>query len=220
MLKYYIMKPMLIFDLDGTLWDSSENVAVSWNIVLNKPEWAALTRGMELTAADIRSVMGRTMADIADEFFSGIPEKTMLQMMHECETFEVEYIAEHGGNLFPEVRETLEELVRRGYKLAVVSNCQKGYINAFFKSMKMEELFIDCEEWGNTLRQKDENMLLVAQRNGFTKGNAFYVGDIQKDCDSTHKAGMPFIFASYGFGTCCGQEYTLREFCNLLEIFV
>ncbi len=219
MLQYHIMKPILIFDLDGTLWDSSENVAVSWNIILNKPEWKALTAGLQLDSADIRSVMGRTMAEIADEFFSGIPEKTMLQMMHECETFEVEYIAEHGGILFPKVRETLEELVSRGYKLAVVSNCQKGYINAFLKSMKMEDLFIDCEEWGNTLRQKDENMLLVAERNGFTEDNAFYVGDIQKDCNSTHKAGLPFVFASYGFGSCEGQEYTLHEFSDLLEIF-
>ena len=50
----------IIFDLDGTLWDSSENVAASWDETvrgLNNP----LLRNVRITGEDIRGVMGMTM---------------------------------------------------------------------------------------------------------------------------------------------------------------
>ena len=50
------MKKGIIFDIDGTLWDSSENVAKSWDDVVQK-EKCGLRR---ITAEDIQNVMGHT----------------------------------------------------------------------------------------------------------------------------------------------------------------
>ena len=47
---------MVIFDLDGTLWDSSENVAASWNVVIEQE----LGKPNALTGADILQYMGLT----------------------------------------------------------------------------------------------------------------------------------------------------------------
>ena len=66
------MKKGIIFDMDGTLWDSAAGVAESWNE-------AILAYGYErkpLTAGDIQSVMGKTMEDIADILF---PELNVMQ---------------------------------------------------------------------------------------------------------------------------------------------
>ena len=60
------MKKGIIFDMDGTLWDSAENVAKSWNLAIQKS-------GMlekELTTEDMKNVMGKTMDAIADILFS------------------------------------------------------------------------------------------------------------------------------------------------------
>lgn len=200
---------MIIFDLDGTLWDASAPVAESWNIrieqVTGKPGW--------LTSADIAGIMGLTMTQIADKLFSDIAGDERYELMHECEVFENEYISEHGGTLFPEVRETLQKLLDAGAKMAVVSNCQEGYIPAFIKSMKMQKYFVDYEEWGRTHLSKAENIRLVMERNGADK--AIYVGDIQKDANSAHEAGIPIIFASYGFGEIKDAEATVRSFDEL-----
>ena len=51
------MKQGIIFDMDGTLWDSAENVAKSWNEAIKKD--GSVKR--ELTTADIQGVMGKTM---------------------------------------------------------------------------------------------------------------------------------------------------------------
>ena len=200
---------MVIFDLDGTLWDSSVNVAASWNVVLEQE----LGTPNVLTAADILTNMGKTMKEIADINFDFLPPEERYALSHKCEVYENEYITEHGGNLFDGVEETLAKLKDMGVKMAVVSNCQEGYVKAFLDSMDMWKYFVDYEEWGRTFLSKAGNIKLVMERNGEEKG--IYVGDIQKDADSAHEAGIGCIFASYGFGEIFDAEGVIGSFDEL-----
>ena len=211
-------KPLLIFDLDGTLWDSGANVATSWNLVIQSPFWAEHLPGKSFTEKDIHSVMGRTMKDIADILFGELDKDMRPVLMKECEEAELDYISKHGGILYPLVRETLLELKQAGYTLAIVSNCQCGYIEAFLDSMDMRTLFADFEEWGRTRLLKEDNIKLVCERNSFSAGDALYIGDIQKDCDSAHAAGVGFVHAAYGFGTAEAPEFVINEFSQLKKI--
>ena len=200
---------MVIFDLDGTLWDSSVQVAESWNVVIEREVGKEHT----LSAADIMKYMGLTMTEIADRHFGFLPEKERYELSHKCEEFENSYITEHGGRLFEGVEETLAKLKDMGVKMAVVSNCQEGYIKAFLDSMDMWKYLVDYEEWGRTMLLKADNIKLVMERNGASKG--IYVGDIQKDSDAAHKAGIDCIYASYGFGEICDAVATLKSFDEL-----
>ncbi len=205
---------MLIFDLDGTLWDSAVQVADSWNIVLQKeaPQLGKITAGF------VHSVMGRTMEEIAEITLPDEPVRARASLFKKCEVFEVEYISEHGGFLFDGVRETLEKLKNEGHSLAIVSNCQAGYVAAFIKSMKMKGLFCDTEEWGNTMLSKADNIRLVMERNHVMK--AVYIGDTQKDLDAARGAKIPFIHAAYGFGTTDDPDMvinSIRELPALVE---
>ena len=115
--------------------------------------------------------------------------------------------------LFEGVEETLAKLKDMGVQMAVVSNCQEGYIKAFLDSMDMWKYFVDYEEWGRTMLLKADNIKLVMERNGASKG--IYVGDIQKDSDAAHKAGIDCIYASYGFGEINDAVATLKSFDEL-----
>ena len=200
---------MLLFDLDGTLWDSAQEVAESWNIAMHRayPELPVLT------AADVNSVMGRTMDDIAKTLLPDLDPVDRKNLFEECEEYEIEYVTEHGGTLFPDVEETLEILIGAGYRTAIVSNCQSGYIKAFFRSMNMQKYFCDMEEWGNTKLSKAENIRLVMKRNGFEK--AVYIGDTERDQEAAKGAGIPFIHAAYGFGSSFEPEGVINNFSEL-----
>ena len=200
---------MVIFDLDGTLWDASVPVADSWNVVIEKEVGKEYT----LSSEDIMKYMGLTMTEIADRHFGFLPEKERYELSHKCEVFENGYITEHGGTLFDGVEETLAKLKDMGVPMAVVSNCQEGYVKAFLDSMDMWKYFVDYEEWGRTFLLKADNIKLVMERNGAAKG--IYVGDIQKDSDAAHKAGIDCIYASYGFGEINDAVATLRSFDEL-----
>ncbi|MBQ3369641.1 MAG: HAD family hydrolase [Mogibacterium sp.] len=200
---------MVIFDLDGTLWNSAANVAASWNVVIEKEVGKEHT----LTADDIMRYMGLTMTEIADRHFGFLPEKERYELSRHCEVYENGYITEHGGDLFEGVEETLAKLKEKGVKMAVVSNCQEGYVKAFLDSMDMWKYFIDYEEWGRTMLLKADNIKLVMERNGADKG--IYVGDIQKDSDAAHAAGVPCIYAAYGFGEISDGIATINSFDEL-----
>ena len=200
---------MIIFDLDGTLWDSTVPVAESWNVIIEE-ETGESDR---LTPEDISNVMGMTMTQIADTLFSDIEGEARYEIAHKCEVYENEYIRRRGARLFPGVLETLELLLEKGAKMAVVSNCQKDYVAAFIESMHMEKYFVDYEEWGRTGLDKAGNIRLVMERNGEDK--AVYVGDIQRDSDSAHQAGIPCIYAAYGFGYISDAEGEIEYFEEL-----
>ena len=201
-------KTILIFDLDGTLWDSGAQVADSWNIILSEQAPALAN----LTADDIHSVMGLTMREIADRLFTPAGDDMKYALMDECSAFEVEYITKHGGVMYDGVHDTLKKLKNDGYLLAIVSNCQKGYIQAFLDSMSMSEYFCDIEEWGNTRLSKGENIRLVMNR--LNAESAIYIGDTMGDYNAASSAGIPFIHAAYGFGKVPGVPF-IKYFSEL-----
>ena len=206
------MKQGIIFDMDGTLWDSAENVAKSWNLVIEESGLLEKT----LTAEDISGVMGKTMDVIADILFAELPQEKRGKLLEDCCARENDYLREHGGILYDQVEETLRGLKQKGYDLYIVSNCQSGYIEAFLDYYGLRELFGDIECYGNNLLQKGENIRLVADRNMLDA--AVYVGDIQGDYDASRMAGVGFIHAAYGFGTIEEEVPEVHAFAELSDI--
>lgn len=182
----------VIFDLDGTLWDSTENVSKSWFESLKKHYGAQ--SGPDAQA--VASIMGLVERDIADRLFLAYGDMRY-EVFHRCIMEEPAYIAVHGGELYEGLEEMLDKLSRR-WPLFIVSNCQSGYIEAFLSYTGFGPYFKDHECSGNTGLPKAENIRLVRERNGLEA--PVYVGDTHGDELSAHEAGCPFIFAAYGFG--------------------
>ena len=205
------MKKGLIFDMDGTLWDSSENVAASWNEKLKALGYTDIS----ITKSDIMSVMGLTMDKIADIIFKGFSQEKRMELLEECCENENRYLREHGGILYSDLEKTFIRL-KEEYSLYIVSNCQKGYIEAFLEHYGFGKYFDDIECYGNNLKSKGDNIALIAKRNSLDK--AFYIGDIQGDYDATMQAGLDFIHAAYGFGSIAQNVPELPEFRQLPEL--
>lgn len=205
------MKKGIIFDMDGTLWDSAAGVAESWNE-------AILAYGYErkpLTAGDIQSVMGKTMEDIADILFPELNVMQRKELLDLCCRLENDYLRRHGGVLYPDIRKTMEKL-KVNYHLYIVSNCQAGYIEAFLDYYKFHDLIEDIECYGNNDKPKGENIALLYQKNNLE--DAVYVGDIQGDYDASMSAGVRFIHAGYGFGKVEADVPEIQKFSDLIEV--
>ena len=185
----------IIFDVDGTLWDSSQSVANAWNIVFDRYKEL---NGKTVTAEQAKSFMGKTSEEIFSTLLPDLEEQKMLSIMIECGKEEEIEIAKNGGKLFKNLEKTLQALSQK-YDLYIVSNCQAGYIEAFFEYHKLGHYFKDYENSGRTGKPKGENIKLIIQRNHISK--CFYVGDTQGDYNATKIAHIPFVYAKYGFGT-------------------
>ncbi len=200
-----------MFDLDGTMWDSAVGVAASWNEVFREAD-ASLPA---LTAEDVHKVMGMTMKEISQVLQPTMDPATREEVFERCCRHEVDYLYDHPGDLYPGLQETLDALRGMGYELAVVSNCQLGYVKAFLHSSGLGDRFIDYEEWERTGLSKGENIRLVMERNGYRE--AIYVGDTIKDQEAAKAAGSPFIHAAYGFGETVEPESVIRDITELPE---
>ena len=114
---------------------------------------------------------------------------------------------------FEDLEETLKALP---YPLFIVSNCQSGYIETFLECCGLGKYFKDFECSGNTGNPKGENILEIIRRNEIK--NAVYVGDTQGDCNASQVAGIPFIFAEYGFGNADRFDRKIKNIKELAEI--
>jgi phosphoglycolate phosphatase len=202
----------IIFDLDGTLWDATDNVLVVWNQVLNnKKEIKKLIEKEEL-----QGTMGLQIKEIGQKLFPYLDEKSQDEIMKECCDVECEFLSKQGGNLYDKLEDTLKALSEK-YKLYIVSNCQEGYIEAFYQYHQLGKFFQDYENPGRTGLSKGENINLIMDRNNLK--NPVYVGDTEGDRKGAQVAGIPFVYAKYGFGQVSRFDYSIDKFEDLLELF-
>ncbi|MGN0154354.1 MAG: HAD family hydrolase [Lachnospiraceae bacterium] len=204
-------KQGIIFDMDGTLWDSASGVAASWNQVIARE----YTPERIITEQEIQSVMGKTMDKLAEALFPELPKDKRMKLLEQCCMAENDYLRQHGGTLYPDLEDTLKSLQKK-YHLYIVSNCQSGYIEAFLEHYGYESYFEDMECYGNNGLKKGDNIRNVVSRNHLTK--AVYVGDIQGDYEASMEAGVDFIHAAYGFGTVEQEVLAIQAFHELPKV--
>jgi len=202
----------IIFDVDGTLWDTTEVVARAWNEAIRATGGTSAV----VTAERLKQLFGRPMNVIADNLFTDADERQRAILLEACVEYEHEAL-EHCTDdlLYPGVVETIRELSERT-PLFIVSNCQSGYIELFMRKAGIERCITDFECFGDTGLSKGENIRLIMQRNHLQE--AVYVGDTQGDYEATLVAGIPFIYARYGFGLPEKYDHAIDQLSELLTM--
>lgn len=199
----------IIFDLDGTLWDATQTFYDSWKKYLTE-QGVAFPHSPE----DVKACMGLPMTEFFARLYPDMPGEQQDVLREGVLAYENQYMEKVGGILYPKLKETLTVLGER-FPLMIVSNCQDGYIEAFFKAHDTGRYFTDWESFGRTGLLKADNISLMVKRNRLQY--PVYVGDVQGDADASHKAGVPIIYAAYGFGKITDAEGRIDRFEELLE---
>lgn len=202
----------LIFDIDGTLWDSRALVAEGYNIQLRK-------EGLESLCVDaerLRPLFGKVMTEIADELFPHIPGPERYPLMERCMLTENRYLRENPCHIgYPKVKETLEALAKN-HRLFIVSNAQKGYPELCIQKLGLEDCIRSHLCFGDTGTSKGQTILTLMKQENIT--SCAYIGDTQGDFEATLEAGVPFLWAAYGFGTPKGYDAKLGAIEDLLKL--
>ena len=206
----------IIFDLDGTLWNSTGATYLIWNEAFER-------NGIpyRMTYEKALHFMGMTMhtikAELEETGYADDAERIVSVMS--SSSSEYKFTDEHGNPkgvmLYDGCLDTLRRLSKR-YKLFIVSNCGSGYIESFMETFNIASLFADIECFGRTGLSKADNIRLVVERNGLE--SAVYVGDTAGDERSAHSAGIPFIYANYGLGEAFCPDHIIYSLCDLIPI--
>lgn len=183
----------IIFDLDGTLWDSTDVVAKAWNCVIAEET----DLDLRVTGDDLKNLFGRLLEDIAAVIFAEEPKERQQELIDLCCQEQHRALLRNPGFVYERLEDTLKILSEK-YRLFIVSNCQAGYIEVFLKSTGLSRYFEGHLCPGDTAKPKASNIKTIMDT--YELKSPVYVGDTVGDFQASKEAGLPFIFASYGFG--------------------
>ncbi len=201
----------LILDVDGTIWDTTPIVAEAWNKAIdeNYPQIK------HVTADILKGQFGKTMDVIADNLFTSLESKNKKILLEKCCQKEQAALLLNKKNItYKGVIETICAVSKK-IPVYIVSNCQSGYIELVIEKNGIKDFISDFECYGNTGLNKDENIRLIVERNNLK--SPVYTGDTDGDYEACKKAGIPFIWAAYGFGKPNDDKYyaKIKEFSEL-----
>ncbi len=204
----------LIFDIDGTLWDSRALVAEGYNIQLTRENLTHLF----VTVDDLTPLFGKVMTEISDTLFASIPKPDRYELFQRCTDTETAHLLESTKYIgYPKVKETLEKLAKK-YRLFIVSNCQKGYPEACIEKLGLGELIQGHLCFGDTGTNKAGTIRRLMEQHNIE--SAVYIGDTQGDLEASEGAGIPFVFCTFGFGSPDHWDAKLEKFEDLTTLFL
>ena len=202
----------LIFDIDGTLWDSRELVAEGFNIQLRKEGFDHLCVDAEI----LRPLFGKSITEFADAMLPSIPVPERYELMERCMKTEQEYLFANECRVgYPKVKETMAELAKK-HRIFIVSNAQCGYPELCIDKLGLGEYVQGHMCFGDTGTSKGKTIRTLMAKHNIE--SAIYIGDTQGDLEACREAGIPFIFCSYGFGHAESYDAKIDRFEDLITL--
>lgn len=202
----------LIFDIDGTLWDSRALVAEGYNVQLQ-------AEGLEhlfVTVDDLTPLFGKVMTDLADALLGSIPVESRYDLMERCMATENRYLQENPCRIgYPKVKEVIGSLSKK-HRIFVVTNAQQGYAEVCIEKLGLGEYVSGWLSFGDTGTSKGKTIRTLMAKHGIQ--DAVYIGDTQGDYEATVEAGIPFIWCSFGFGNPEHYDARVDSFEQLLDL--
>lgn len=184
----------IIFDLDGTLTDTLEDLYLSVNHALR-------SCGLpERQLDEVRRFVGNGVRKLVER---AVPEGTDLLMTERCfEAFRTHYIIHCQDHtcLYPGVAYLLMTLHSKGYRMAVVSNKLQTGVDELVRTFFSGVIDVAIGEQPEVPRKPAPDMVIQAlDRLGVKKEEAIYVGDSDVDLQTASNAGLPCISVLWGF---------------------
>lgn len=208
MMKY----DLLIFDLDGTLLDTSQGI-------FNSVRYAEEYMGFNAVADSVlRQFVGPPPKLIYQKVYNVSEEIALEATKKHREYAKTKAIYE--AKPYPKVRETLSRLKNSGYKLAVATLKSQTIAETVLRVNGLHDLFdviVGMDEKESLT--KCETILLVLKKIG-KQEKTLMIGDSLFDFEGSIEAKVDFVGVLYGFGFQEGQHYefdTIVKFEDLYE---
>lgn len=181
-----------IFDLDGTLLNTLEDLWNATNLALAHYGW------MLRTEDEVRRFVGNGTRVLLDHAVPGGEKNPKFEQVMEYYKKAYEQHQFDHTQPYPGIPEALKTLADRGVKMAIVSNKPDFAVKDL--NQKFFGLDFACGDKAGQNRKPAPDVVFEAmQALGADPGSTVYVGDSEVDIETAKNAGLPCISASWGF---------------------
>lgn len=186
---------LFIFDLDGTLVDSTDDLALAVNLMRRDFGLSPLSR------ETVAGYVGEGVRVLVDRALSDAPHvdrEAALALQHR---HYAAHLTDH-TRPYPGVREGLEALRAAGHVLAVATNKPMEMAERLLKGLRMWDSFAVVLGGGVLSHLKPHPAVVeeILRRTGIGRDRAWMVGDHWTDLETARGAGLRSIFFRYGIG--------------------
>ena len=210
----------IVFDLDGTLLNTLEDLADSTNYALRQYGFA------ERTLEEIRAFVGNGVRKLIERALPEGAENPLFNSVFSCfKSYYVDHCMEKTG-LYAGIPEMLHELKSGGYHLAIVSNKLQSGVDELYEHYFSDTVEVAVGERPELNRKPAPDMVLLALETlGVSTDEAVYVGDSDVDVATARNSGLPCISVLWGFrdkeflvqhGAHCFAQ-TPEEICRIIK---
>ena len=186
------MFDIILFDFDGTVYDTVEGITKSMQYALKK-------RGINETLDSLRCFAGPPLSEKIPELY-GFDEETTKQVIMD---FRERYnsIGVYESRVFPEIPPLLEKLTNSGKRLGIATSKPQFLAEHLMDKAGIKEYFeVICgSQPDGSLGKKDEVIKAVIEKFGVKDESVVMVGDTKYDVIGAHKCGLPCIGVRYGY---------------------
>jgi phosphoglycolate phosphatase len=186
---------LIVFDLDGTLVDSAPDITAAVNRLLTARALPALTR------PQVTAMVGDGLHKLLERAFAAVGATPDDAAPHEYMVDYERHVLVDTA-LFPGIAAALEELLAKGWRLAVCTNKPAGAARLLLDGLGVTPKLAAIGGGDSFATRKPDPAHLAATivAAGGTQGRAIMVGDHRNDIDAARGCVMPSIFAGWGYG--------------------
>ncbi len=182
------MKHLILFDLDGVLLDSHENMRQAWAVVLEKTD-------LNLPFEEYFSRIGRPFKDIMSCL--GVTDNVeRIEKIYMTASFD--FLSQ--ATFYPGVRESLEEIHRLGAKMGVVTSKDAPRTKAVLKQLDISFVTVQCPNQKFRGKPAPDHLLVAMAEAGEDPADCLFVGDMETDWQAACRAGINYVHATWGYG--------------------
>ena len=201
------MKKLIVFDMDGTLADTSPGI-------INSHRYAHDQMGRPQPDSEVlESVIGGPLLNTYISRFGFPEDQARLAVAHYRA-----YYAEKGlleASLYPGMKEAIFQLKESGYYLAVATLKAECFVKRMLEAMQIATCFDAIFGMDNAdTRTKSEIIQMCMKQVGVEAKETIMVGDSVHDLLGADQAGVDFVGVTYGFGFQNSEELKNRPSCK------
>lgn len=192
------MKPLLIFDYDGTIHNTMGIYEPAFRKTQAMLEEEGFLSHEDVSYDRISGWLGMNSVDMWNDFAPGLPEYMKKRASENVMNLMSEDILAGKASWYEGASALLDMLKAEGYTMVVLSNCRISYRDAHWKTFEMEkwfDRFYDCESFG--FKPKTEIVRTILEE---YPGEYIVIGDRKSDMECAAACGGRFVACIYGYG--------------------
>jgi len=187
MKKFKYKKKLVLFDLDGVLFDTKKNMKYSWDLTSKRFD-------LKVPFKDYHQFIGRPFSDLLrllkikknlssiEKSFSDISKKNL-----------------HKIKIYPNVKKILSYLKKKNIIIGIVTSKDKFRTKKILQKFNIKIKLVQCPEKGLKGKPHPDQINKILKNTKVGRNNCVYVGDARVDQLAAKAAKIDFLFAKYGY---------------------